>query len=395
MVRGMTKTLSAAEQKRVAKMTTMVNGTLDDLFAESLHAKRVESLSNATVGLLSAAKAGVHAIGIGLAHARGQTQKHTIKQVDRLFSNSGIEPWALFATWVPFVMAQRTEALVALDWTDFDSDDQSMLALHLVSAHGRATPLVWRTVRKSELAGKRAQTEDEVIERFLECAPNDIRITLLADRGFMDRQLFTLLAKWELDYVIRMRGNIAVGCKGETRRADEWVPKSGRATILRDVLITAQKSPVPAVVCIRARAMKEPWCLVTSRADLKGAQVVQIYGRRFTIEEAFRDLKDPRFGFGLSQARISTPERRDRLMLVAAMAIALLTVLGAAGESLGYERGLKANTSKKRTYSLLRQGLMYYDALAMMPKKRLDPLMEQFARMLLEHAVFTPICGVL
>jgi hypothetical protein len=65
---------------------------------------------------------------------------------------------------------------------------------------------------------------------------------------------------------------------------------------------------------------------------MKSAEVVHVYGRRFTIEEAFRDLKDPRFGFGLSQARISTPERRDRLMLVAALATALLTVLGGAGE---------------------------------------------------------------
>jgi hypothetical protein len=27
---------------------------------------------------------------------------------------------------------------------------------------------------------------------------------------------------------------------------------------------------------------------------------VRLYGRRFTIEEAFRDVKDPRYGLGLS-----------------------------------------------------------------------------------------------
>lgn len=391
----MTRNLSTKERRKAAKMTAMVDGTLRDLFSEDLHAKRVQSLASATVGLLTSGAAGVHAIGIGLAHARGQVRKHTIKQVDRLFSNPAIDPWKLFETWVPFVLAQRAEALVALDWTDFDADGQTMLGLYLVSKHGRATPLVWKTIRKSELAGNRSATEDLVIERFLEFAPHDIRITILADRGFADRELFALLTEWETDYVIRIRGNIKVEIDGETRRADEWVPPNGRARLLKDAAITHARSRVPAVVCVRAAQMKEAWCLVSSRADQKASEVVQSYGRRFTIEESFRDLKDPRFGFGLSQARISTPERRDRLMLVAAMAISLLTVLGAAGESLGYERGLKANTSKKRTYSLLKQGLAYYDAIPMMPDEKLVPLMEKFAQLLVDHAIFTPICGVL
>ena len=37
------------------------------------------------------------------------------------------------------------------------------------------------------------------------------------------------------------------------------------------------------------------------------------------------------------------------MLLLSALAIALLTLLGAAGESLGYDRWLKANTVKYRT----------------------------------------------
>ncbi len=56
--------------------------------------------------------------------------------------------------------------------------------------------------------------------------------------------------------------------------------------------------------------------------------------------------------------RINEPERRDRLLLISAFAMALLTTLGAAGESLGMDRQLKSNTSKTRTHSLFRQGCM-------------------------------------
>ena len=77
-----------------------------------------------------------------------------------------------------------------------------------------------------------------------------------------------------------------------------------------------------------------------------GATAVKLYGRRFTIEETFRDTKDPRYGLGLSATHVHDTKRRDRLLMICAMAMTLLTLLGAAGESLGMDRMLKANTVK-------------------------------------------------
>jgi hypothetical protein len=82
---------------------------------------------------------------------------------------------------------------------------------------------------------------------------------------------------------------------------------------------------------------------------------------------------------GLSATRINEPTRRDRLLLINAFAMVLLTMLGAAGESLGMDRLLKANTSKRRTHSLFRQGCMLYDLIPTMPEQRLLPLMARFA----------------
>jgi len=53
---------------------------------------------------------------------------------------------------------------------------------------------------------------------------------------------------------------------------------------------------------------------------------------RWTIEPGFRDTKDLRFGVGLAELRIAEPER---LLLISAFAMTLLTMLGTAGESLG------------------------------------------------------------
>ena len=98
---------------------------------------------------------------------------------------------------------------------------------------------------------------------------------------------------------------------------------------------------------------------------------------------------------GMSSIRVSTPERRDRLWLLNAFAIALLTLLGAAGEALGYDRHLRSGTSKKRTHSLLRQGTMLYELMPMMPENRLRPLVERFGAMLLELPAFSGVYGVI
>lgn len=111
---------------------------------------------------MTGASLAVALLGQALAQARGLVTKHAIKQVDRLLSSGGIDVWESLARWVPHLVGSQTEIVVAMDWTDFDSDDQATLALNLV--------------------------------------------TILADRGFA--------------YVIRFRGNIHVtDAAGETRTA--------------------------------------------------------------------------------------------------------------------------------------------------------------------------------
>ena len=179
-----------------------------------------------------------------------------------------------------------------------------------------------------------------------------------------------------------------------------------------------------AVVCVHAKDMKEAWCLATSHAEASARQIINSYAKRWTIEPGFRDTKDLRFGMGMGVLRISDPQRRDRLLLLNAFAIVLLTLLGAAGESLGMDRHLKSNTakhrthslfrgdhsphqsdqlgaagealgldrmlksntSKKRTHSLFRQGCMLYELIPTMPEPRLRPLMERFGEIVMQNS---------
>ena len=365
------------------------------MFAGDLHAKRVQSLANGALGVMTSAALAVSLIGQALAQVRAILPKSGIKQVDRLLSNTGVVPWDLFGAWVREVVGERREIVVAMDWTDFDADNQATLALHLVTNHGRATPLLWLTVDKDELKNQRNDFEDACLNRLKETLPEGVGVTILADRGFGDIKLFKFLEALGFHYVIRIRGNIHVSAvDGETRLAADWVGMGGRARKLRDAEITAARQKIGAVVCVKAAGMKEAWHLAASDGALSSQEIVALYSKRWTIEPSFRDSKDLRFGMGMSELRIGDPQRRDRLLLLNAFAIFLLTLLGQAGESLGMDRQLRTSTTKRRVHSLFRQGCLLYDLIPTMPEQRLRPLIEKYVDLLSKNDFFTQASGL-
>ena len=72
----------AAEDRRrgqFAEVRSFVGG----VYGADLHAKRIDSLAGATLGVMQSASLAVAMIGHALAQARGLVTKHAIKQVDR------------------------------------------------------------------------------------------------------------------------------------------------------------------------------------------------------------------------------------------------------------------------------------------------------------------------
>jgi hypothetical protein len=131
-----------------------------------------------------------------------------------------------------------------MDWTDFDADGQATIMLSLLTRHGRATPLLWLTVDTATLKNHRNEYEYQALVRLADALPADIKVRLVADRGFGDQKLYRMLTEeLKFDYVIRFRGNIAVTTPdGEVRTAAAWVGPGGRARVLR-AFCARQTSP--------------------------------------------------------------------------------------------------------------------------------------------------------
>lgn len=365
------------------------------IFGPHLHAKQVQSLADGVVGVLGAEVLGIHAIGRALAAARGVTDRHPVKQVDRLIGNRKVKVPGLLRPWVRFVLGDRKAVRINLDWTDFDADDQTMLVASVQTTHGRSTALAWKTVRLSELKERRNGYEDELIQFLRDTIPADVRVTLVADRGFGDHKLVEYLESIGFGYMIRFRQCIHVHAQGETRSAKDWLGPGGRMRVLRHAEVTAHRQPVPTVVCVRAPEMKEPWCIWASSHDLSGKEIVNCYGKRFSCEETFRDVKDLRFGLGMSWTRIGNPERRDRMMLLAVVTLALLTLLGGAGEDLGLDKRFKTNTSPKRQLSLVRQGARWLEVLPGLRPELAEAVLTRFRERIHEHRDMLELLGVI
>jgi hypothetical protein len=369
-----------------------IRALMERAFGNGVHATRVLSLANGVAGVLEAALLSIHAIGQAYAQLAGVKPKSGIKQVDRMLSNDGLVLDKLLELWVRFVVGFFPSIVIAIDWTDFEKDDHTTLCAYLVTTHGRAMPLAWKTVKKSQLKERQTRLEQDMIHNLNCWIPERVGVTVLADRGFGKQELYKDLASIEWDYVIRFKDNILVrSSDGETRKARDWVAPNGYARLLPGACVTGDHVEVGAVVTVKARRMKEPWCLATSLKNAKASDVVALYGRRFSIEETFRDTKDLHFGMGLKATHIGDAARRDRLLLLVAVAHTLLTLLGAAAEESGLDAFLKANTVKRRTHSLYRQGLYWYHCIPTMREEWLLPLMRAFDRIVREHTFFSQV----
>jgi len=144
-------------------------------FGDALHAKQRESIGHCVIGALHTDRAGVAAIGRAAARRRGKVDKHGIKQFDRYLSNDKVRPQVFLPRIARRLIAARKELVVALDWTEFAPDGHSTVVISIVTRHGRASPLVWKTVRSSKLKNRRAGYEDDALETLAEAVPKGTR----------------------------------------------------------------------------------------------------------------------------------------------------------------------------------------------------------------------------
>lgn len=286
-----------------------------------------------TLAILVASAMRVERISLAnIGRAMNGMVKHQIKRCWRFCANDRIETADAMRGVLKRVLKKRKKKLlISFDWTDIKSF-QTLMASAVFK--GRSTPICWASCNKHVYDGYRSRNsfEESLLLVLRSMIPPQVKVILLADRGFGRTELARFCQKQGFSYVIRIQPNVHVNCAGYKGKLIDYPVYKGICKLLKSVLYRSQENPVTQNVVIRwvrdlPAKRDECWFLMT---DLQagGAQISKLYGQRMTIEELFRDHKNKRNGWSLRDTKLTRPERLDRLLLILAIAYLLLCGIG-------------------------------------------------------------------
>ena len=257
--------------------------------------------------------------------------KHQIKRCWRFCANDRIETADAMRPILRRVLKKRKKKLlVSFDWTDIKSF-QSLVAS--VVFKGRSIPVCWASCKKHLYEGHRSRNafEESLLLVLRSMIPPQVKVILLADRGFGRTELARFCQNQGFSYIIRIRPDVHVRSASYSGKLIDYPVYKGICKLLKGLAYRSHHSVTQniAIRWVRGLPSKrdECWFLMTDLAA-GPAQISNLYGRRMTIEQLFRDHKNKWNGWSLRDTRITRPERIDRLLLILAIAYLLLCGLG-------------------------------------------------------------------
>lgn len=319
---------------------------------QGLHAKNQQTLAVLMAALLVAGRAGVASLGRAIQSRTAF--KHSIKRVDRFLGNDNIVVCDWCKAMFSAVVGPRKSIRLAIDWTKIGP--WPVLVASVVVKR-RGIPIYWATCDFRKLQRSQNAFENSFLVVLRDIIPRDIDAILLFDRGFRRVSLVRHIKKLGFHFVIRSCSDVHVMTAAGDRIALRGLKlSSGIVKDFGHVMATTDKPEDVRLVAVFDRDQKEPW-LLFSDLDLPARDIVALYGRRFTIEEFFRDSKNSRFGWSLGQYKLKDrPDRLDRLFLVVVATYFLVSIIGLHVEWKGLHQSFKANTSKHKTHSIFQLG---------------------------------------
>lgn len=344
-----------------------------DKHCPKIHAKRRQCLA----AMAQAGQADkLTLVGMGGNLPPTTSIRHRIKRCDRLLGNRKLsaELLSIYAALAPRFIAPNSRPMIIIDWSDLLRDQSAYMLRAAVMVQGRAM-LLYEEVHVPKDFGT-AKVHLRFLERLASILPPGCAPIIVTDAGFR-ATWFKLINKFGWGWIGRIRNRDMVrstssdqpwhGCKTLYSRANRHAKDLGNFEYARSNPVACRLILVKRIAKGRhqknlrgktarnsnslksAAAQTEPWLLAVSPnlTGLTAKQVVDQYGGRMQIEQTFRDLKNPRWGLGLTHTQTRCPKRLAILLIIGALVIFALWLIGLAARAAGYriEYGSKKNAS--------------------------------------------------
>jgi len=135
--------------------------------------------------------------------------------------------------------------------------------------------------------------EHSLILAAMSCFPVEFCPLLILDRGYARVALFMKFREEGIPFLCRAKRSVMVYLAGQTKGKTLGRFKIKPGQLLRySVLYHSQKKEPLDLIIYFGKGYKEPWyLLVPSGTSLTAEEIVELYAKRMSIEQGFRDWK--------------------------------------------------------------------------------------------------------
>ncbi len=300
-------------------------------------------------------------------------ERSGIRKLDRFLSNKFFQNKniCIYQRIINLVVGTKVRPIIIVDWTKLPNSKSHAIRA-AVATEGRAITIY------EEMHPKINENNTKIQSCFLstlkQLLPSECRPIIVTDAGFRG-PWFRDVLKLNWDYVGRvLHSNTCYNDGNKIRKCTSLYkfattsPKHLGKMILnnRDGLETSfyliKQKPKGRKHYLQdgnistdrdsryyATSNSKPWLLVSSLKGIFAAKkVTDIYKRRMTIEENFRDMKSAKYGFGLRENKTIRAERLAVWILLSSLASFIAWIIGSIAERLNLHYQFQANSIKKR-----------------------------------------------
>lgn len=344
-----------------------------------MHQKRLVSFMLLITSSLTTKKISVTSLGRGIDLSI--KERSCIRRADRFIGNKILHKdiQSVYKQFIPRVIGSKTRPRILVDWSQVPNTKNHMLRAAL-AGDGRSITIYDEVYREKYL--NNPKIELNFLSTLKMLLPVNCKPIIITDAGFRN-PWFKKVSELGWDFIGRVRGapcyfngKIWVKCKDLVSGAKPGFRYIGKRFLCKTNSLethlylikkkhkhrksTRRKPGGKRDELNYKKSGKEAWLIASSLPGgnhIKLKRVENIYGLRMQIEQGFRDLKSPNFGFGLRNAFSRDPNRIRVLLLIAMVAAWIAWLIGFYLEKNNMHYEFQSNSLKsKRVISLVYLG---------------------------------------
>ena len=284
------------------------------------------------------------------------------QRLSRLLHNLRLTPEILIPLHVALVLGIQSLGTVPLI---LDQTTVRGIQTLLIGAifEGRVLPVAFSCFTYSQIQKSQNILEHALIVAVMSCFPPQARPLLIMDRGYARAALLVKLLQEGIPFLMRAKSNVLVYLQGQPRALARFSAKPDHLQRYKVLYQSRKKVPLDLII-FRGQGYKATWYLLVPRDfPLTTQEIVDLYAKRMSIEQGFRDWKTHLGVRGLIFRSVDPAPCLTRMLLAFSLCYLICLALGATEEAKQVRAFVeiprrKARHGTRRTLSVLTIGIL-------------------------------------